>query len=314
MRVFNKRFINYHIRWFQRKVLNNYSLKFPESIQIQTISRCNGRCNFCPYPEVSDTLTHGLIEERVFRGIIDELSRHRISVIYPYLMNEPFLDKDIFDKVSYIKKKMSYVPVVLNTNGLLLTEDRIDTMISSPLDNLVISLNTVDKESYKKMMGIDADQIQANIDKLLLRLQESNSKITVMISVIRTADNESYLDEIFEYCRKRRMKFFVNDVENRGGNLSSYESIKPSASIKRKGIRSCIRPLVQAYVLYNADMVLCCADWRRQIILGNVLKDGGIEAVWNSDRAKTIRQTIRKQQFHKISICGPCTFKYQCNI
>lgn len=302
------------LKWCRRKAFRNYSLTFPDSVQIQTTSRCNGQCNFCPYPEVSDTITHGTMDETVFRGIIDELSQHRISALYPYLMNEPFLDKDIFAKVGYMKKKMPHVPVVLNTNGLLLTDDRIETMISSPLDTLVISLNAVDRENYKRMMGINPLEVQSNVDKTLSRLRESKSRITVMISIVKTADNESSLKETFAYCRERGLKFFVNEVENRGGNLARYDSIRLSPSATKKGSGNCVRPLVQAYILYNADVLLCCADWRRQVILGNIMKDGGIEGVWNSERARTVRELIRKRQFHKINICVPCTFKHQGRI
>ena len=30
------------------------ALDFPNNIQIETTSRCNAKCGFCPYPDVED--------------------------------------------------------------------------------------------------------------------------------------------------------------------------------------------------------------------------------------------------------------------
>ena len=49
---------------------------FPEKVMVQTISRCNAACSFCPYPTVADTLPQGTMDEPLFRKIIDECAEH----------------------------------------------------------------------------------------------------------------------------------------------------------------------------------------------------------------------------------------------
>ena len=314
MRVLNKKFLGYCLRYLRKNVFKNYNFNFPESIQIQTVSLCNGRCNFCPYPEVSANLTQGSMSDALFKGIIEEIRGHNLAVIYPYLMNEPLLDKGIFDKVKYIKSRAPSLPVVLNTNGLLLTDDVARLMLDSGLDTLVVSLNAYSKENYEKMMGISYDRVYSNLENTLTFLNRKKAGPNIMISIVRTMDNDDDIKGLIDFCRKRGLKFFINDVENRGGNLSGFNSLKPEENKNNRSLKSCLRPLVQAYVLYNGDMILCCADWRRKIVLGNIQESGSIKAVWNSSRARALREMIKKREFHKISICSVCTFRDNCNI
>lgn len=314
MRIFNKKFFNSCLRFVKRDIFKRYNLRFPDSIQIQTISVCNGKCIFCPYPEVNDKFTHGKMERSLFESVVKELASNKISVIYPYLMNEPFLDKEIFDKIRYMKDKIPSASIVLTTNGTLLTDDSIKKLLESRLDNLVISLNTVDAEIYSRMMGMGFDLVRGGIEKLMRKTAACSSKLKILISIVITKENEGSLDKIYDFCKTNNLRYFTNRVENRAGNLGNYSDIKLAQRPDDKRLQRCVRPLVQAYLLYNGDMLLCCADWRRRVVLGNVLKDGGIMRVWNSDRARKLRDAVRRGQFDKISICVPCTFKHECNI
>ena len=57
---------------------------FPKYVMIQTTSSCNGGCSFCPYPEIKDELTHGVMEDWLYKKIIDECSQYRVERIMPY--------------------------------------------------------------------------------------------------------------------------------------------------------------------------------------------------------------------------------------
>ena len=49
---------------------------YQDRLHIQTISYCNASCLFCAYPAVKDRITHGIMEDGVYKKIIDEASHY----------------------------------------------------------------------------------------------------------------------------------------------------------------------------------------------------------------------------------------------
>ena len=102
---------------------------FPRVLQIQTRTGCNADCIFCPYGATAGTQPRGTMDWALFRKIIDESARHRVRRISPYLMNEPFVDPEIFEKIAYINRVNHRARVTLTTNGSLLTKGVVDRLL-----------------------------------------------------------------------------------------------------------------------------------------------------------------------------------------
>jgi radical SAM protein with 4Fe4S-binding SPASM domain len=69
----------------------------------------------------------------------------------------------------------------------------------------------------------------------------------------------------------------------------------------------CIRPSREMCVLYNGDCVLCCVDWHRTVVLGNV-QEQSIREVWNNARYLQIRRALKEGDAENLPpICVNCT-------
>src|SRR5690242_11153017 len=66
---------------------------FPLNIQIETSSRCNAKCGFCPYPVVSKESPQGVMPDATWQRLIDEILEHHVWWIHFYYLNEPLLDR-----------------------------------------------------------------------------------------------------------------------------------------------------------------------------------------------------------------------------
>ena len=75
------------------------------SIEIETINRCNNDCSFCPVSKGNDIREYKKMSEELYHQIIDQLSdmdyRGYISL---FSNNEPLLDVRIFDFLKYAKE------------------------------------------------------------------------------------------------------------------------------------------------------------------------------------------------------------------
>ena len=72
-----------------------------------------------------------------------------------------------------------------------------------------------------------------------------------------------------------------------------------------KRFANCTRLFKQAYILWNGDMVLCCTDYTRKVVLGNV-DETSIREVWNSPRAVQIRRLYAEGFMDQIPLCKDC--------
>ncbi|MGE4296919.1 MAG: radical SAM/SPASM domain-containing protein [Desulfovibrionaceae bacterium] len=275
---------------------------FPSHIQIQTDSRCNAKCVFCGYKNTLD-LPHGAMDDELYRKIIDECGRHLMSRISPYLMNEPLLDKKMPERIAYITKRKSFrTKSRITTNGALLTEDMSRGIIEAGLDAIYISVQGYSPETYKESMGLSLDRTLTNIDRFLdIKAGRGTKKPKVNISTVRTSIIDKELDYAREYWGKRDVTFRINNPDNRSG-----EDISSLAMTKTKLKRNCDLFLKQAYVLYNGDMVLCCHDWRRSVVLGNV-RERSIGEIWNAPHFIELIREYFRGDFSHCAICRTCT-------
>ena len=123
-----------------REKILSYPLKvsFPRIVHPENINICNSKCVMCPYPLM--TRKKGLMSNKLYKKIVDECVQHNeFRELWLYMFGEPLLDKDIFKKIMYAKRKG--VPIVfLSTNASVLDENKAKKMIESGHDSNVVSV------------------------------------------------------------------------------------------------------------------------------------------------------------------------------
>src|SRR5262245_33324273 len=79
-------------------------------VQIQTHSRCNADCVFCPWIESEhNTVNRGEMTNGTWQLVLDRLMPFADGInrgkVCPYLMNEPLIDRGIFEKINDIYQR-----------------------------------------------------------------------------------------------------------------------------------------------------------------------------------------------------------------
>lgn len=288
------------INW--RKTKRRPRPSFPRAVQIQTTSLCNARCVFCGYMDTYKVLPQGHMDDDLFKKIADECCSHYVGRISTYLMNEPLVDPKQAERLAYINRKKKFVTKTkINTNGALMTPDVSEALIESGLRHVWVSVQGYSEDTYRQSMGLSLTKVLDNIDALLDLKEKKNAKFPKVS--VTTLDTKIVHDEI-EYARKywadRDVRFKIHHVDNRRGTdlgeLSMHE---------QKLKRNCDLFLKQAYILYNGDMIICCHDWRRTVVLGNV-REQSISEIWNSDRFKRIIREYQAGNYRNCKVCAKC--------
>lgn len=305
--VWQKRIFEYNIT---RRVK-----PFPSIFQIQTINLCNASCKMCPISKMGN-IKPEIMSDKLFKKIIEEISREHLKFtsIYPYLQNEPLMDADIFNKLKLIKKfSDEQISTGLVTNGTLLTLEKIKELEKSEVDIIIISLDAFTEETYNKIrQGLNFKKVMKNIENLI----DSSYDNYLAVKFVLQKDNISELNVFKNYWKKKGVSVHISYLSNRSGDLNTFNdlclekkdlpiSIKAKSNFDMITTRGCHYPMITFNILSNGDVILCCENYSKKIILGNV-EHSSIKEIWNSKKYQNIRNLIYKKEFEKIPPCIGC--------
>jgi radical SAM protein with 4Fe4S-binding SPASM domain len=282
--------------------------EFPDRFHIQTQSYCNADCIFCPYTETANTLSMGKMPWELYQKIIDEAAQHDVQRCALLLMNEPLLDLELPKKIRYAKEKFRpRTEVMITSNGSVLSDRKIGELVDSGLDRIKISIQGLDPQVYEHTMGgLKYDKTVAGVKKLITAVKRSKNRTPrVVLSIVATGSNEMEVRRFKMYWRLHGVKATSVVFENKGGNVKLKGGV-----LAPKGLtpfKACFRPFRTFYILYNGDVIPCCADWGRKIVLGNVEKQS-IREIWHGEPANRLRDAIRTWDMEKLPpICRACS-------
>ena len=278
---------------------------FPRTLQIQTLTGCNADCVFCPYGATHDSQAKGRMPDDLFRRIIEEAARHDVRRISPYLMNEPLMDRALPDRIRLINSLAPSSKVVVTTNGHFLTAEMTEALLDlgDGLHELYVSVQGIDRKAYERTMrgNMDLDRTLANVARFLAaRKRRGQERPRLWITMVDTAIIDARAAVAYWQSRGVASKYTV--LENRGGNIADADDYSRAPL---RPYTTCQRLFKQAYILFNGDMVLCCVDYSRKQVLGNVAASS-VREVWNGPVARAIRRRYIDGDYARLPLCGSC--------
>jgi MoaA/NifB/PqqE/SkfB family radical SAM enzyme len=133
----------------------------PVCLYLEVTNRCNLLCETCPRTfealEPPKDMSFAL-----FRSIIDQVEGLKRVVLHG--VGEPMLVKDLPLMIRTLKERG--IHVLFNTNGTLLTPRKRRELIDSGLDELRVSLDAAEADSFLKVRGKDMfDRIVRNVSE-----------------------------------------------------------------------------------------------------------------------------------------------------
>jgi len=106
-------------------------------IEIETINRCNNSCSFCPVNKNAVQRPFKLMEESLFRSIINQLQSLDYSgALALYSNNEPLMDIRIIEFYKVARSSLPKAHLFMFTNATLLNID-LFTSLMEVLDELI---------------------------------------------------------------------------------------------------------------------------------------------------------------------------------
>ena len=114
---------------------------------------------------------------------------------------------------------------------------------------------------------------------------------------------------------KNEEKLFRNKWSNKPviievRSAHNYGGYSPDASLRKNFVKKtkrypCYHLWASPAIHWNGDVSVCCNDWGRKALLGNIKKQT-LHEIWNCEKLKQYRQYHLQGLYGKVPLCGRC--------
>ena len=298
-------------------------------VQVQTHSRCNGDCLYCPYVESWHAENPGTMSDALWNKVLRDLapfSGINRGKFRPYLMQEPLLDPTICDKIEQVYAAFPGTRVEISTNGAALDErntDRLLRTLGGKKHTIWVSHHGVDAQTYEHIMGLDYER---SLGQLIRFLKTAQGKLRVVIrgagerrdDLVRYFSLDDYRD--FWQCTLAEHQIDTQHISidafrfhDRAGALRRSDRGASDLNVGR--VRDigpgpppfhCQRTDRWLHIMYDGCIRLCCMDYHGEIELPSIA-DMTVVEYFRSDAYRELVEMVEgRRESPDDFICKRC--------
>lgn len=287
---------NVPYKFFAQRLID---LEFPIHLFIEATSACNLKCEMCSR-NITSRKT-GAMDPMLFKKIVDESALYGKRNFCLHIFGEPLMAPNIARMIEYIKAKNPKNVILLTTNGIFLDTNKRKAILNFGVDKLTVSILAANQETYRKITGRnDYDTVVKNVIELIR--QKENLNASTPIIYVRIIKNEKTLHEIEEFQKKWSSYDVVIDIREEHNYAGKINSLTNNPQKRRY---PCYHLWFAPAISWDGDMSICCCDWDRIGIIGNV-KENTISEIWQGKKLKRLREMHLSGNYEQIEICRDC--------
>lgn len=277
----------------------------PSHIDIEPTNACNLSCIMCERKKMRRKV--GFMDIELYKNIIDQCLRFKISSIKLNLWGESLIHKQIVDMIM-IAKRSGIERVQFNTNGLLLDEEIAEAVCKSGLDRLTFSIDGVNEATYEYIRkNSEYVKVIKNLE-YLLKYKEVNgyAKPIITVQIIRMKETEKEISDFVSKWKELADYVTVTNI----ATISGMEEIKELTLDSHESVeeKPCPQLWQRLSIHWNGDVTVCCSDFDGFLRVGNI-KEKDIKQLWNSDEFNHLREKHIRRDFNGL-ICQTCDGRF----
>ncbi len=289
---------------------------------IDPCNACDLRCPLCPTGARTLNRSTRMMSLECFQGLIDQVKPYAVEIIL-YSWGEPFLHPQIFDMVRYAQKNNIGTNISSHFNHI--TDEMIDRIIDSGLENISISLDGVSQEVYQvyRVNG-KVDDVISGIRRLQLRKKERKSRTpNVEWQFIVMKHNEHEIPQAEKLARDLEVEQFrllgvglpFEELTNQTlaeqwiSDTPEYRGYHPEKILQRGYLydESCFYPFRTLVINPDGGVAPCCAISHEQWDFGDVHKES-LWDIWNNRKYQSARSLFSRHPVAERvpTVCDGC--------
>lgn len=296
----------YRINYIYGPQLNH---RRPIDVSLELVSLCNQRCGYC-YHSNQDNLpfTKGMMDTRLASMIIDQCVDLGVNSIKFNYRGESTMHPSFKFLTHHARswaKDSIFIDRITNSNFKFSTDNEdifqglsYQTKVKVSFDSFIQSV------MEKQRAGSIHKLCLANIEKFYNHPFRIKSETKIVIQAVRTLLNKD--EDIADEVKRRWPEASVSIRDMVAGrvdkDLSELENKQRDTSERQ----TCIQAHSRIIIAHDGMVQVCCPDISSKLIIGDANKET-IHDIWNSDKAKEIRQTLLNKKAFANEPCKSCS-------
>lgn len=271
----------------------------PEEIDIEVTSGCDADCIMCP--RRSMRRAPGPMPLPLFQAIVDEAVALGVRDLCLNGYGEIATLRNYRAYLACVRGRSSRIRILVNTNGMRLTEDLASAFIEYGVDVVNIAIDGATAATYESIRRhLKLDVVEANVKRFVgMRNAAGARRPYIMVNMIHMPQNAHEADAFLEKWRDIPDYVGLAGVVSRGGSIDV-----PHAGNDWR-TTPCFLLWRQMPILSDGTVAMCCDDWDGTSGLGNVA-DRGIAAIWSSPAHERFRRLHLEGRNEELALCRGC--------
>jgi len=279
---------------------------FPYKITIDPASYCNLRCPACHTgTKFAGMIKPSFLKFNDFKTILDQVKNYSLSVAL-YNWGEPFLNKEIFDMISYATENK--VGTTMHSNFNHFNEKMAEELVKSGLTHIYLSIDGATQEVYEKYrVNGNLEDVLNNIKILNEVKKKYKSKYPLITWKYLTFGHNMHeveaalklatsyqVDNFKVFPANPKLKDIYDEAAEYNANQHYFSSLKDD----------CKSLWASIYVSPDGTVFPCSLSLRESEAFGNMLKQD-ISEIWNNSKY-TAARSLFTGKFSADDIPYPC--------
>lgn len=271
----------------------------PEEIDIEVTSSCDADCIMCP--RRSMRRAQGPMALPLFQAIVDEAVSLGVRDLVLNGYGEIATLRNYREYLGYIRRRSSTIRILVNTNGMRLTEDLSAAFIDHGVDIVNIAIDGATAATYESIRRhLKLDVVEANVKRFVaMRNASGRKRPYIMVNMIHMPENAHEADAFIAKWTGIPDYTGLAGVVSRGGSIDVPRGQADWRSTP------CFLLWRQMPILSDGTVAMCCDDWDGTSGLGNVAA-GGIKAIWSSPAHERFRRIHLEGRAEELDLCRGC--------
>lgn len=288
------------------------SLYFPKFFEIETVNACNARCQMCPIDW--EMQKSNVMSEELFAKLVHELAGYvdYVDTIALSRDGEPTLDKNLPGKVKMLKD-IGIKKVTFSTNGQLLLPKLIHQLIDAGLDDIMVSIDGVTRETYEAIRNrLNYDVVLENTLNLIRIRNERCLDMTIRVRMVLMEKNQHEHEEWLAFWKPKlsnKDRIYARKCHEWG----DQNYIEPEKNIIKHAGKPCVVLFSSMIIKYDGKVPLCSIDYIPRNIMGDFSKQS-INEIWRGENFAKVRSFHATEQRNEIRMCCGCNIWDQDSI
>jgi len=294
----------------------------PFMLMIEPPNFCNLKCPLCPSGNGQMARARGNMDLDDFKALVDQL-RGRAFMMMMWNQGEPYLNRCFNEMVHYAHECGFFT--FTSTNGhYIRSESEALAIVDSGLDEIIVSLDGVDQETYEKYrVGGDIERVFSGVRHLVEAKRTRGVKVPLInLQFIVMRHNEGDLAAAEQLAKDLGVdKFLVKTAqvysaedasqflpENK--EYSRYEEAGGERVVKGQPVRGCKVLWYSSMVNWNGAVAPCCFDKDVDFEMGQAFDGQSFGEIWKGRSYMDFRQRVLKDR-GDIDMCRNCSEGYR---